>query len=67
MTRLPGMPQSMALVDALRSGVTNQLNVNRALAAKPSAELTPEQIRQLSQILSVGGLAAGSSAGMQLK
>jgi hypothetical protein len=67
MTRLPGMPQSMALVDALRSGVTNQLNVNRALAAKPSAELTPEQIRQLSQILSVGGIAAGASAGMQLK
>lgn len=67
MTRLPGMPQSMAVVDALRSGVSNQLNVNRALAAKPSPELTPEQIRQLSQILSVGGLAAGSSAGMQLK
>lgn len=67
MTRLPGMPQSMAVVDALRSGVSNQLNVNRALAAKPSPELTPEQIRHLSQILSVGGLAAGSSAGMQLK
>jgi hypothetical protein len=67
MTRLPGMPQSMALVDALRSGMSNQLNVNRALAAKPSAELTPEQIRQLSQILSVGGIAAGASAGMQLK
>jgi len=67
MTRLPGMPQSMAVVDALRSGVSNQLNVNRALAAKPSPELTPEQIRQLSQILSVGGLAVGSSAGMQLK
>lgn len=67
MARLPGMPQSMAVVDALRSGVSNQLNVNRALAAKPSPELTPEQIRQLSQILSVGGLAAGSSAGMQLK
>ena len=67
MTRLPGMPQSMAVVDALRSGVSNQLNVNRALAAKPGTELTPEQIRQLSQILSVGGLAAGSSAGMQLK
>lgn len=67
MTRMPGMPQSMALVDALRSGMSNQLNVNRALAAKPSAELTPEQIRQLSQILSVGGIAAGASAGMQLK
>jgi hypothetical protein len=66
-SRVPGMPQSVAMLDALRSGAVNQLNVNRALAAKPSAELTPEQIRQLTTILSASGIGAGGAAGAQLK
>lgn len=60
-TSIPGAPQSAALVNALRNSVSNELNVRRALSANPPTQLTPEQIRLLSQFLGAGSLAAGAA------
>lgn len=67
MTAIPGLPQSAAMLNALRSGAVNQLNVNRALAAEPAAKLTPQQIEMMSRLLSAGGLASGGLAAQPLK
>lgn len=67
MSAIPGMPQSAAVINALRSGAANQLNVNRALAAEPAAKLTPQQIEALSKVLAAGGLGAGSLTAQPLK
>lgn len=66
MTRLPGVPQALATVNAVQSGVSNQMNVNRALAAKPPANLSPEQIALVSRLLGVGSLASGATAAQGL-
>jgi len=64
---LPGVPVTGALIGALRNSVGNKLAVNRALTAQPSAQLTPEQIRMMSQILSGGSLATGAATAQQIK
>lgn len=64
---VPGVPAAIAAGGALRGMVSNQLTANAALAAKPTPQMTPEQIRYLTQILSGGALAAGSSQAQQLK
>lgn len=65
--RIPGMPVTSAVVGALKNSVGNQLSVSKALSGKPDPNLTPEQVRYLSQILSAGGLAAGASTAQNLK
>lgn len=64
---IPGIPMTAALVNALRNSASNQLSVNQALAANPVRQLTPEQIRLASQILSGGSLAAGAAAAQPLQ
>lgn len=59
--RLPGMPTTLALGGALKSTVGNQLDATRALSGKLPTNPSPEDIRFLSQMLSGGALAAGST------
>lgn len=65
--RIPGMPVTSAIVGALKNSVGNQLAVSKALSGKPEANLTPEQVRYLSQLLTVGGLSSGASTAQSLK
>lgn len=67
MSNIPFMPQSAALIGALKSGMSNQLNVNRALAAEPAAKLSPQQIEALSRVLAAGGVGAGAFTAQPLK
>ena len=67
MSRFPGMPQTLAVANAVKTGASNQLNVNRALTAQPGAELSPEQIRYASQLLGLTALSAGSASAQNLK
>ena len=67
LSNIPGVPMTGALIGALRNSASNQLAVNRALAAQPAPQLTPEQIRMMSQILSGGSLAAGAATAQQIK
>lgn len=64
---IPGIPMTAAMVNALRNSAANQLSVSQALAANPARQLTPEQIRLASQILSGGSLAAGATAAQPLQ
>lgn len=65
--KVPGLPSGVALVNALRSGVGNQLSASRALSAELPAQLTPQQIEMYSKLLSAGGLGAGVLGAQPLK
>lgn len=65
--KIPGIPSSVALARALRSGVANNLDVSSALAAKPPSKLTPEEIRFISQLLSQGAVASGAASAGALR
>jgi hypothetical protein len=64
---IPGVPMTAAIAGALRNSVSNQLAVNQALAAQPVRQLTPEQIRMVSQYLTAGTLASGGASAQPLK
>lgn len=66
-SKVPGVPTSLALAGALKTGVTNQLGVRDALSGKLPSKLTPEEIRLMSQLLSQGALASGSAVASQLR
>lgn len=65
-SRFPGVPAAIATADSLRAGVSNQLNVSRALSAKPPTNLSPEQVAFISKVLGVGALSSGASAAQGL-
>ena len=65
--KIPGIPQSAALIGALKSGVSNQMNASSALSGKIPSQLSPEDIRLLSQLLSQGSLASGAAAATPLR
>lgn len=66
-TNFPGVPQSVALVNALRNSASNQMNVNKALSGNVPRQLAPEEIRLLSRALATGGLAAGAAGAQPLQ
>lgn len=65
--KIPGIPTSLALAGALKSGVSNQLDVSKALSGKTPTKLSPEEIRMMAQILSQGSLASGGAVAGQLR
>lgn len=65
--RIPGVPTSLALASAIKGGVSNHLDVGKSLAGKTPAQLSPEEIRLMAQILSQGGLASGGAVAGQLR
>lgn len=65
--KVPGVPTSLALAGALKSGVSNQLDVGKALSGKTPAKLSPEEIRMMAQILSQGSIASGGAVAGQLR
>lgn len=65
-TRLPGVPAAIATADSLRTGISNQMNVGRALAAKPPTNLSPDQVELVSRLLGVGALSSGSMVAQSL-
>ena len=67
LTNTPGVPQTAALINVLRSGVANQVNVDKALRAQPARQLTPEEIKYISRFLSGTATAAGAAGAMPLQ
>lgn len=67
LTNTPGVPQTAALINVLRSGVANQVNVDKALRAQPARQLTPEEIKYISRFLSGTATAAGAVGAMPLQ
>jgi hypothetical protein len=66
-TNFPGIPQSAALVNALRNSVGNQMNVNKALSAEIPRQLSAQEIRLLSRALSAGAVTSGVAGAEPLK
>jgi hypothetical protein len=66
-TQLPGVPQSAALVAALKNSFSNQMNVSRSLSEKIPTQLKPEEIQLLSRVLAGGALTSGAMAAQPLK
>jgi hypothetical protein len=64
---IPGIPQSLALATALRNSAGNQMAVNRALSGQVPRQLSAEEVRLMSQLLSGGSMAAGAAFANQLK
>ncbi len=68
--KIPGMPTSLALANAIKNTATNARTVNAAMAAEvpqKAAPLTPEQIKLLSRALSVGAASSGSAGALPLR
>ncbi len=65
--KIPGIPTTLALAGALKSGVSNQMGVSQALSEKLPAHMTPEQVRLISQILAGGATVSGGATAAQLK
>ena len=66
-TKVPGIPTSLALANALKGSVNNQLDVSKALSGKLPAKLSPEEIQLMAKILSQGSLAAGGASAAPLR
>lgn len=66
-TNFPGVPQSLALVNALRNSASNQMNVNRALSGNVPRQLSADEVRLLSRALATGGLASGAAGAQPLQ
>lgn len=66
-TNFPGIPQSVALVNALRNSMGNQMNVSKALSGQVPRQLSAEEVRLLSRALSAGGMAAGVAGAQPLQ
>lgn len=64
---LPGVPQSVALVNALRNSASNQMSVNQALSGNVPRQLSAEEVRFFSRALAGGGLAAGAAGAQPLQ
>lgn len=63
----PGIPQSLALVNALRNSAGNQMAVSQALSGKVPRQLSPEEVSLVSKLLAGGSLATGAAAANQIK
>ena len=66
-TKMPGVPQAIGLAGALKNSVGNQMNAANALSGKLPSQMSPEQIRLLSQILSQGAITSGGSVAGSLR
>lgn len=66
-SRVPGVPQSVALAGALKNSVGNQMAATRALSGEVPTQLTPEQIQTISKLLAGGALASGNTGALPLR
>lgn len=65
-SRIPGMPAGVALLQSAKNAAGNQLAVKSSIAAKPGvrpSSLTPEQQALLERIIGASAMGAGVSSG----
>ncbi len=66
LSKIPGVPSGIGLLNAAKNAAGNQIAVNSALKANPaqaSADIAPKQLELLSRILGGGMAGIGGMAG----
>jgi len=66
-TKIPGIPQSLALAGALKNGISHQMSATSALSGKIPSKPSPEDVRRMAQLLSQGSLASGAAGALPLR
>lgn len=66
-SKIPGVPTSIGLANALRSGVSNQMRATQSLSGNLPTKMNPQDIELLSKLLSGAALTSGGTGASALR